>query len=95
MSASGTGAGAEAEEKATGSQLFRLPPEIVLLVASMLPTPSAACLALCSRHLKHILGPRFWRSLQSAAPGVLLEFLSSLAKDVPHHFVCQECARIK
>jgi hypothetical protein len=84
-------ADAEAEEKATASQLLRLPPEIILLVASMLPTPSAACLALCSHRLTYILGPRFWRSLQSEAPDVLLAFLSSLAKDLPQHFVCQEC----
>lgn len=44
-----TDAGAEAEElKATTSQLLRLPPEIILMLASMLPTPSAACFALCS-----------------------------------------------
>jgi len=75
-----------------GYQVLRLPLEIILLVASMLPTPSAACLALCSRRLSHILGPGFWRSLQSEAPSVLLAFLSSLAKDLPQHFVCQECA---
>jgi hypothetical protein len=92
MSITRTDAGAEAEEKETASQLLRLPPEIILLVASMLPTPSAACLALCSRRLSHILGPGFWRSLQSEAPDVLFAFLSSLAKDLPQHFVCQECA---
>ena len=87
-----TGTGAEAEEKATASQLLRLPPEIILLVASNLSTPSASCLALCSRRLNHILGPGFWRSLRSEAPDVLLAFLSSLARDLPQHFVCQECA---
>lgn len=87
-----TDASAEAEESATASQLLRLPPEIILLVASMLPTPSTACLALCSRGLNHILGPGFWRSLQSEAPDVRLAFLLSLAKDLPQHFVCQECA---
>ena len=85
------GAGAEPEEKSTASQLLRLPPEMILLVASMLPTPSAACLALCSRRLKQILGPGFWRSLRSEIPDVLLAFLSSLAKDLPQHYVCQEC----
>jgi hypothetical protein len=92
MLATRTKAGAEAEEKATASQLLRLPPEVILLVATMLPPPSAACLALCSRHLNHILGPGFFRSLQAEAPDVLLTFLSSLAKDLPQHFVCQEGA---
>jgi len=84
-----TDADAEAEGKT--SQLLRLPPEIILLIANMLPEPSAACLALCSRRLSDILGPGFWRSLQNEAPDVLLAFLSSLAKDLPQHFVCQEC----
>ena len=83
---------AEAEENATtASHLLRLSPEIILLIASKLSTPSASCLALCSRRLSHILGPGFWRSLQSEAPDVLLAFLSSLARDLPQHFVCQEC----
>jgi hypothetical protein len=44
-----------------------------------------------SRRLNHILGPRFWGSLQDEAPDVLLAFLASLARDLPQHFVCQEC----
>lgn len=87
-----TDADAEAEEEVTASQLLRLPPEIIILVASMLPTPSPACLTLCSRRLDHILGSEFWRTLKSEAPDILLAFLSSLAKDLLHYFVCQECA---
>lgn len=92
MSTTRTGTCAEAEEKATVSQLLCLPPELIVLIASMLPTPSAACLTLCSRRLNHILGPGFWRCLQSEPPDVRLAFLSSLAKDLPQHFVCKECA---
>lgn len=74
-----TGTGAEAEEKATtASHLLRLSPEIILLVTSKLSTPSASCLALCSRRLNHILGPGFWRSLQDEAPDVLLASLISV-----------------
>ncbi len=87
-----TGTSAEAEEKAsTASHLLRLPPEIILLVTSKLSTPSASCLALCSRRLNRTLGSGFWRSLQDEAPDVLLAFLSSLARDLPQYFVCQEC----
>lgn len=88
MSTTRTDAGVE---KAISSHLLRLPPEIILMVASMLPTPSAACLALCSRRLNHILGPGSRRSLQSEAPDVVLAFLLFFAKDLPQHFVCQEC----
>jgi hypothetical protein len=89
-----TGAIAKAEEKAAASQLLRLPREIILMVANMLPAPSAACLALSSRRVSHILGPGFWRSLRTEAPDILFTFLSSLAKDLPEHFLCQECARL-
>lgn len=92
VSATRTDAGASAEEQATASQLLRLPPEIILMVASMLPTPSAACLALCNRCLHHLFGPRSLRTLQSETPDVLLTFLSSLGRDLPQYFVCQECA---
>ena len=78
-----TGTGAEAEEKATASHLLRLPPNIILLVATKLSTPSASCLALCSRRLCHILRPGLWRSLKSEASDVLLAFLSSSARDLP------------
>jgi hypothetical protein len=83
-----TGAGADEEEKTTASQLFRLPPEIILLVADKLSTSSAACFALCSRHLSHIVRTGFWKSLQSEAPDVQLAFPASLARDLPQHFVC-------
>jgi hypothetical protein len=52
MSTARGGSSTEAEEKATSSQLLRLPPEIILLVADMLPTPSAACLALSIRKVR-------------------------------------------
>ncbi|KAF7879589.1 hypothetical protein EAF04_000784 [Stromatinia cepivora] len=85
---------AEAEEKSIASHLFRLPPEIISLITSMLPTPSVACLALCNRRTYHVLGPESWKSFKSEAPDVLLAFLSLLAKDLPEHFVCQECTCI-
>jgi hypothetical protein len=76
---------------ASSSQLLRLPPELIILLADNLPMPSGACLALCRRRLARILGPRFWRSLQSEAPDVRLAFLSTLAKDLPQRFLCQDC----
>ncbi|KAK2768452.1 hypothetical protein FQN54_000307 [Arachnomyces sp. PD_36] len=84
----------EVEEKTIESGLLRLPTELILMIASSLPTPSAICLALCSRRLYYILGPGFWKSLHEEAPGVLLAFLSTLEKDLPQHFVCQQCTRL-
>ncbi|CAD6442665.1 95238975-4397-4591-8a49-16eca74d8c11-CDS [Sclerotinia trifoliorum] len=78
---------AEAKEKSIASPLFRLPPEIISSIASMLPTPSVACLAICNRRMYHTLGPDSWKSLKSEAPDVLFAFLSLLAKDLPEHFL--------
>lgn len=87
-----TDACAEAEDTAIVSQLLRLPPEIILFLAELLPRPSATCLALSCRHLNNILGPEVYRSLKSEVPEIQFAFLSTLAKDLPKHFVCYECA---
>lgn len=79
------------EDNTMASQLIQLPAELILIVASMLPTSSAACLALSSRRISKILGPGHWRSLQIGAPGILRAFLTSLGRDLPQYFVCQEC----
>ncbi|TVY91759.1 hypothetical protein LAWI1_G003880 [Lachnellula willkommii] len=78
----------------TASPLHRLPPEIIVLIANVLPKPSAACLALCSRRLSHILGSGYRRSFQSEGTYALLAFLTSLAKDLPQHFACQQCGPV-
>lgn len=75
------------------SQLLHLPTEIILLIACELPISSTACLTLTSRRLSQILGPGFWQSLKSEAPDVFLEFLILLEKDLPGHFLCQQCIR--
>ncbi|KAA8568825.1 hypothetical protein EYC84_007808 [Monilinia fructicola] len=74
------------EDNTMASQLIQLPAELILIVASMLPTSSAACLALSSRRISKILGPGHWRSLQIGAPGILRAFLTSLGRDLPQYF---------
>lgn len=83
-----------AEFLATVPELLRLPPEIIISVASMLPTQSAASLAICCRHLSHVLGPKSWKSLRRAPHDVRFEFLSTLAKDLPELFPCRQCLRL-
>ena len=75
-------------------QLLDLPPELIISIADMLPTTSAACLALCSRRLSQILGPRAWTSLQRQEQDGCLAFISVLARDLPQHFVCYPCVRL-
>ncbi|KFX94415.1 hypothetical protein O988_06324 [Pseudogymnoascus sp. VKM F-3808] len=82
------------EESATVSQLLRLPPEIILLVAESLSTQSAACLALCCHYLSHTLGPKSWKSLRQEPDAVRFRFLTTLARDLPLHFPCRQCVRV-
>lgn len=81
----------EAKKKSVKSHLLRLPPELILMIAELLSTTPAACLTLCSRQLSSILGPDSWESLKTQTLDVRLEFLWASEKDLPEHFVCQEC----
>ncbi|OBT83295.1 hypothetical protein VE02_07946 [Pseudogymnoascus sp. 03VT05] len=82
------------EESATPPDLLRLPPEIIMSIAGMLPAQSSACLAICCRQLSQILGPKSWKSLRRAPHDDRFDFLSTLAKDLPQHFPCRNCLRI-
>jgi hypothetical protein len=84
----------DGEESATTPDLLRLPPERIMVVASMLPAQSAAGLALCCRHLSQALGPRCWKSLRRAPHDDRLDFLSALAKDLPQLYPCHNCLRL-
>lgn len=56
--------GKDLEASATVSNLLRLPPEIIMSIASILPAESSASLALSCRQLSHILGGKSWKSLR-------------------------------
>lgn len=82
------------EEPETPPDPLRLPPEIVISIASILPAQSAASLALCCRQLGQILGPKSWKSLRRAPHDDRFEFLSTLAKDIPQFLPCRSCLRL-
>jgi hypothetical protein len=75
-------------------KLSNLPPELIILIASMLSTRSAACLSLCNRAMSQILGPNIWRCLNLQNPGMRASFLSDLSKDLPQYFVCYRCVQL-
>ncbi|KAM3065285.1 hypothetical protein ACMFMF_011224 [Clarireedia jacksonii] len=75
-------------------ELCDLPPELIILIASMLPTQSAACLSLCNRAMSQILGPNIWPCLNPQNPGMRASFLSDLSKDLPQYFVCYRCVQL-
>jgi hypothetical protein len=75
-------------------KLSDLPPELIILIARMLSTQSAACLSLCNRAMSQIVGPNIWRCLKIQNPGIRASFLSDLSKDLPQHFVCYRCVQL-
>lgn len=76
------------EASATVSNLLRLPPGIIMLIAGILPKESSVSLALSCRQLSHILGGKSWKSLPRAPHDAGFAFLSSLAKDLSQLFPC-------
>lgn len=75
-------------------KLSDLPPELILLIASMLSTQSAACLSLCNRAMSQILGPNIWPCLNLQNPGMRVSFLSDWSRDLPQYFVCYRCVQL-
>lgn len=75
-------------------KLTDLPPELIILIASMLSTQSAACLSLCNRAMSQILGPNIWGCLNLQNPEMRVSFLSDLSKDLPQYFVCYRCVQL-
>jgi hypothetical protein len=75
-------------------RLSNLPPELIILIASLLSTQSAACLSLCNRAMSQILGPNIWRCLNLQDPEMRASFLSDLSKDLPQYFVCYLCVKL-
>ncbi|KAF5873389.1 putative f-box domain protein [Botrytis fragariae] len=89
------------QRKSTSSALLPLPAEIIRMIAGLLPDNYAACLTLCSRSMREILGDRCLKAMKNPPPQtfnfmrkVEMNFVALLAKDLPQHFACFECARI-
>ncbi|TGO59658.1 hypothetical protein BCON_0042g00250 [Botryotinia convoluta] len=89
------------QRKSTPPALLGIPPEIIRMIAELLPENYAACLTLCSRSMKEILGDRYLKAMKNPpnqqfdfCRKVEVKFVALLARDLPQHFACFECARI-
>jgi hypothetical protein len=84
--------GAEARTLALeASPLRKLPPELILHIASYLPPESAASLALSCHALHSCLGLQCLQPLKKAECSVLNGFLRLLDRDLPGHLLCPHC----
>ncbi|TGO28633.1 hypothetical protein BPAE_0025g00420 [Botrytis paeoniae] len=89
------------QRKSTSTALLPLPAEIIRMIAKLLPENYAACFTLCSRSMKEILGDQYLKAMKNPPHQtfnflrkVEMNFVALLAKDLPQHFACFECARI-
>jgi hypothetical protein len=82
----------EQREQPQKPVLFRLPLDILHLIADHLAPNDIACLTLCNRTLRQALGKR--SSLQDAGPERREAFLTTITRDLPAHFYCFLCRRL-
>lgn len=76
----------------TLSSLERLPFELLQHIASHLPASSAASLALCSHHVRDVIGTQCWVAIRAPSPEKR-KFLSYMEQDLPDHRLCDRCAQ--
>ena len=84
---------AETLHHARNPQFSGLPAEIKLCIAEYIPPASASYLSLCNRTLEQILGPQSWSPLQHAGHQYRMEYVLTLARDLPADFACNGCVR--
>ncbi|KAM0183341.1 hypothetical protein ACHAPC_006611 [Botrytis cinerea] len=89
------------ERKSTSPALLPIPPEIMRMIAGFLPEIYAASLTFCSRSMKEVLGDQYLKAMKNPPtrtfhflPKVDRKFVALLARDLPQHFACFDCARI-
>lgn len=76
------------------SLLGRLPPELIIYTTRFLPPDAAASFAFCCYSIYNILGTRYWESLQTQDPQLLIAFLTLLERDRPQYIVCSPCRKL-
>jgi hypothetical protein len=69
--------------------IWRLPPELIHLVAKYLPPSAVAAFSLTSKTAQFLVGEQFLESLNYGDRLALLELLQS---DMPNHLLCYQCS---
>ncbi|OAF59960.1 hypothetical protein VC83_03138 [Pseudogymnoascus destructans] len=76
------------------STLSKLPPELLLRIASYPPPASAGAFSLCSKRLYALLAIPYLKCLHGHPPFSTAEFLRLLEPDLPDHIVCYYCEKL-
>ncbi|OBT70547.1 hypothetical protein VF21_10432 [Pseudogymnoascus sp. 05NY08] len=76
------------------STLSKLPPELILRIASYLPPASAAAFSLCTKRLYALLAIPYLKCKHGHTPFNKTEFLRLLESGLPDHIVCYYCEKL-
>ncbi|OBT42615.1 hypothetical protein VE00_07110 [Pseudogymnoascus sp. WSF 3629] len=79
---------------ADSSILSKLPPELVLRIASYLPPASAGAFSLCSKRLYAVLAIPYLKCQRGHAAFKTAEFLKLLEPSLPNHIACYYCNKL-
>jgi hypothetical protein len=74
--------------------LFKLPPELLIRIASFLPPISAGAFTLCNKRLYTLLAIPYLRCPRGHPAFNKAEFLKLLEPSLPNHIVCYHCERL-
>lgn len=76
------------------SPIYKLPPELFLLIADYLSVEEGASLSLTCYSLYSCLGKQCLESLKEAEHLIMNRFLHFLERDLPTHIVCPHCNQL-
>lgn len=76
------------------STIGKLPPELLLRIATYLPPTSAGALSLCSKRLYALLAIPYLKCQHGHSPFSTAEFLCLLETGLPNHIVCYYCDKL-
>ena len=75
------------------SALGKLPPELILYIARLLPPASASSFSLCCRPIYFILGTQYLKALEVDDQSDRYQFLTLLERELPNHILCYYCKK--
>lgn len=76
------------------SALGKLPPELIIHIASFLPPDSAPSFSLCCRPIYFSLGTQYLKALEENEQLHRYKFLTLLERELPNYIACYYCKKL-